>query len=174
MNNNKSLSSRSVSMVCVSVAAALLAAACSEESPPGGSERKREDTPAAATTAAPVTELQKIDVVKGAGEGISSGQRAVVHYTGWVYEPDAPEHKGKQFDSSRERGKPFRFVIGAGGVIKGWEEGVQGMQPGGRRQLIIPADLGYGATGAGGGTIPPNATLLFDIELLAIEDAPAP
>jgi FKBP-type peptidyl-prolyl cis-trans isomerase FkpA len=125
-------------------------------------------------TAAPVTELRKIDLVKGTGEGISSGQQAVVHYTGWLYDPSAPQRKGKQFDSSRERGKPFRFVIGGGGVIKGWEEGVQGMQVGGQRQLIIPSDLGYGATGAGGGQIPPNATLLFDIELLAIEDAPAP
>jgi FKBP-type peptidyl-prolyl cis-trans isomerase FkpA len=173
MNNDSSIpsrlvSSRSVALVCVSVAAALFAAACSKEAPPAGTERRRAEASAAAT-AAPVTELQKIDVVKGAGEGISSGQRAVVHYTGWVYEPDAPEHKGKQFDSSRERGKPFRFVIGSGGVIKGWEEGVQGMQPGGQRQLVIPADLGYGATGAGGGVIPPNATLLFDIELLAIE-----
>jgi FKBP-type peptidyl-prolyl cis-trans isomerase len=173
MNNNKSVSSRSVAIVCVSVAAALLAAACGKDPSSGGAERKRADAPAAAT-AAPITELQKVDVVKGAGEGISAGQRAVVHYTGWVYDPSAPEHKGKQFDSSRERGKPFRFVIGAGNVIKGWDEGVQGMQPGGQRQLVIPADLGYGASGAGGGVIPPNATLLFDVELLSIEDAPAP
>lgn len=174
MKNNKLVSNRFVSIVCVSAAAALFAAACSKESSPAGSERKRADAPSAAATSAPVTELQKVDVVKGTGEGISSGQRAVVHYTGWLYEPGAPDHKGKQFDSSRERGKPFRFVIGSGGVIKGWEEGVQGMQPGGQRQLIIPAELGYGATGAGGGVIPPNATLLFDIELLAIEEAPAP
>ena len=173
MKNDKFISSRSVAIVCVSVAAALFAAACSKEGSPSGSERRRADAPAAAT-AAPVTELQKTDIVKGAGEGISAGQRAVVHYTGWLYDPSAPDHKGTQFDSSRTRGKPFRFVIGAGGVIKGWEEGVQGMQPGGQRQLVIPADLGYGATGAGNGTIPPNATLLFDVELLAIEDAPAP
>ena len=96
-----------------------------------------------------------------------------MHYTGWSYDPSAPDHKGKQFDSSRERGKPFRFTIGAGGVIKGWEEGVQGMQPGGQRQLVIPSDLAYGPAGAGGGVIPPDATLLFDIELLAIEDASA-
>lgn len=171
MKNNKFVSSRFVSLVCVSAAAALLAAACSKEGSPAGSERRRADAPTA-PAAAPITELQKIDVVKGTGEGISSGQQAVVHYTGWLYDPSAPEHKGKQFDSSRGRGKPFRFVIGAGGVIKGWEEGVQGMQPGGQRQLIIPAELGYGATGAGGGTIPPNATLLFDVELLAIEAAP--
>lgn len=152
----------------VMVAAALLAAACSKEAP--------SPQPAATATeaAAPVTELQKTDVVKGAGEGISAGQQAVVHYTGWLYDPGKADHKGKQFDSSRDRGKPFRFTIGAGGVIKGWEEGVQGMQPGGQRELVIPASLGYGEAGAGGGVIPPNATLLFDIELLAIEDAPSP
>ena len=156
------------SMILTGVAAALLAAACSNDAP--STARRPVDAPASAGT--PITELQKVDVVKGAGEGISSGQQAVVHYTGWLYDPSAPEHKGKQFDSSRQSGRPFRFVIGSGGVIKGWDEGVQGMQPGGQRQLVIPSDLGYGATGAGGGQIPPNATLLFDIELLAIEDAP--
>jgi FKBP-type peptidyl-prolyl cis-trans isomerase FkpA len=150
------------------VAAAVLAAACSRETPPAETAA----TNSVIEAPAPVTELQKIDVVKGTGEGISAGQKAVVHYTGWLYEPGKPDHKGKQFDSSRERGKPFRFIIGAGGVIKGWEEGVQGMQPGGQRQLVIPASLGYGERGAGQGVIPPNATLLFDIELLAIEDAP--
>lgn len=149
----------------VAIATALLLAGCGKQTPPA-------ETAPPPGAAAPITQLQKIDIVKGTGEGISAGQQAVVHYTGWLYDPAAPEHKGKQFDSSRERGKPFRFVIGAGGVIKGWEEGVQGMQPGGQRQLVIPADLGYGPAGAGGGVIPPNATLLFDIELLAIEDAP--
>ncbi|HEY0942852.1 MAG TPA: FKBP-type peptidyl-prolyl cis-trans isomerase [Steroidobacter sp.] len=151
------------------IAAALLAAACSKEGSPSGSERRRADAPQAT---AQVTELQKIDIVKGTGEGISAGQQAVVHYTGWLYEPGAPDHKGRQFDSSRTSGRPFRFVVGAGNVIKGWDEGVQGMQPGGQRQLVVPAELGYGATGAGGGVIPPNATLLFDVELLAIEPAP--
>lgn len=148
----------------VAAATALLLVGCGKEATP----------PAAAPTAgatAPVTQLQKTDVVMGTGEGISAGQQAVVHYTGWVYDPSAPDNKGKQFDSSRERGRPFRFVIGAGRVIKGWEEGVQGMQPGGQRQLVIPSDLAYGPTGAGNGVIPPNATLVFDVELLAIEDA---
>jgi FKBP-type peptidyl-prolyl cis-trans isomerase len=141
----------------------LVLAACGRDAPV-------EATPATTSDAlAPVTELQKIDVVKGVGEGISSGQVAVVHYTGWLYEPTASDQKGKKFDSSRDRGEPFRFTIGAGGVIKGWEEGVQGMQVGGQRTLVIPASLGYGEEGAGGGVIPPNATLMFDIELLAIE-----
>jgi len=121
-----------------------------------------------APNAPPVTELQKTDVVKGAGEGISQGQTAVVHYTGWLYDPPAPDHKGREFDSSRKRGEPFRFVIGAGQVIQGWDEGVQGMQPGGQRQLVIPSKLAYGDRGQGG-VIPPDATLLFDVELLAIE-----
>jgi len=151
------------SMILTGVAAALLAAACSNDAP--STARRPVDAPASAAT--PITELQKVDVVKGAGEGISSGQQAVVHYTGWLYDPSAPEHKGKQFDSSRQSGRPFRFVIGSGGVIKGWDEGVQGMQPGGQRRLVIPPDLGYGDQGSGG-VIPPGATLVFDVELLAI------
>lgn len=170
MKNQAGMKNKRSSLILAGAAAALLAAACSNDAP--STARRPVDAPAAES--APIAELQKIDVVKGAGEGISSGQQAVVHYTGWLYDPSAPEHKGTQFDSSRPRGKPFRFVIGSGGVIKGWDEGVQGMQPGGQRQLVIPADLGYGATGAGNGQIPPNATLLFDIELLAIEDAPPP
>jgi FKBP-type peptidyl-prolyl cis-trans isomerase len=128
----------------------------------------REAPHAVSAPSAPVTELQKNDMVKGTGEGISQGQTAVVHYTGWLYDPSAPDHKGREFDSSRKRGEPFRFVIGAGQVIQGWDEGVQGMQPGGQRQLVIPSRLAYGERGQGG-VIPPDATLLFDVELLAIE-----
>jgi len=140
--------------------AALLAltAGCSREAPRVASVA---DSP-------PVTELQKTDIVKGTGEGISQGQVAVVHYTGWLYDPTVPDHKGREFDSSRRRGEPFRFTVGAGGVIRGWDEGVQGMQPGGQRQLVIPSQLAYGERGQGG-VIPPDATLLFDIELLTIE-----
>jgi FKBP-type peptidyl-prolyl cis-trans isomerase len=118
----------------------------------------------------PPAELQKIDVVKGTGEGISQGQVAVVHYTGWLYEPTAPEQKGQKFDSSRDRGEPFDFLIGTGQVIRGWDEGVQGMQPGGQRRLVIPGNLAYGERGAGGGVIPPDATLVFDVELLEIKE----
>ena len=141
-------------------AMAVLAAAC-------GGEPAPQATPAAAAVAAP-TELQKIDIVKGTGEGISLGQVAVVHYTGWLFDPDAPDQKGKKFDSSRDRGQPFQFAIGAGHVIRGWDEGVQGMQPGGQRRLVIPPALAYGDRGAGN-VIPPGATLVFDVELLAIE-----
>jgi FKBP-type peptidyl-prolyl cis-trans isomerase len=148
----------SVLAICI---AALLVAGCGkkEESPKAGT---------AATAVAPPTELQKTDVVKGTGEGISLGQVAVVHYTGWLFDPSAPEQKGKKFDSSRDRGEPFKFAIGAGQVIRGWDEGVQGMQPGGQRRLVVPPDFGYGDAGAGG-VIPPGATLVFDVELLAIE-----
>jgi FKBP-type peptidyl-prolyl cis-trans isomerase FkpA len=121
----------------------------------------------AATSAPAVTELEKIDRVIGSGPAIEEGQVAVVHYTGWLYDDVAPENKGRQFDSSRERGVPFRFKIGDNKVIQGWEQGVVGMQVGGQRRLIIPPSLGYGARG--GGPIPPNAVLVFDIELLAIE-----
>src|ERR1700733_12195041 len=110
------------------------------------------------------TELAITDVKKGTGPAIAAGQTAVVHYTGWLYNPTAKDHKGKKFDSSRDRNDPFSFSVGGGEVIGGWDQGVVGMQVGGHRTLIIPPSLGYGARGAGG-VIPGNATLLFDIEL---------
>jgi len=106
--------------------------------------------------------LQYSDSKEGKGDSPRTGQTVVVHYTGWLYENGA---KGKKFDSSRDRGQPFDFPIGRGMVIKGWDEGVATMKPGGRRLLLIPPDLGYGARGAGD-VIPPNATLLFDVELI--------
>lgn len=146
-----------------SLAIIALVAGCGRDAPV-------EATPATtAQSLPPVTELQKTDFVQGAGEGISAGQTAVVHYTGWLYTPSAPEQKGEKFDSSRDKGAPFRFTIGAGNVIQGWDEGVQGMQVGDQRRLVIPAHLGYGERGAGRGKIPPNAALLFEVELLAIE-----
>lgn len=108
--------------------------------------------------------LQYEDTVPGSGATASAGKMVRVHYTGWLYNDG---QQGAKFDSSRDRGDPFEFALGAGMVIKGWDEGVQGMQIGGQRTLIIPANLGYGARGAGG-VIPPNATLKFDVELLAI------
>jgi peptidylprolyl isomerase len=106
--------------------------------------------------------LQYIDTKVGTGATPKKNQTVVVHYTGWLYEKGA---KGKKFDSSVDRREPFRFPIGAGRVIPGWDEGVSSMRVGGQRTLIIPPNLGYGARGAGG-VIPPNATLIFDVELL--------
>ncbi len=103
----------------------------------------------------------------GTGEAIQAGQTAVVHYTGWLFDEQADLNRGEKFDSSRDRGQPFSFPVGAGRVIRGWDEGVAGMLVGERRILTIPADMGYGARGAGG-VIPPNATLVFDVELLEI------
>jgi len=112
--------------------------------------------------------MQKIDLAPGSGAEIKSGQTALVHYTGWLYDATAPENKGKKFDSSVDRNEPFEFPVGAGYVIKGWDEGVVGMKVGGKRRLVIPPEMGYGAKGAGGGLIPPGATLVFDVELVEI------
>jgi FKBP-type peptidyl-prolyl cis-trans isomerase FkpA len=122
-------------------------------------------------SAAPMTTktssgLQFQDLVAGTGAEASAGHQVTVHYTGWLQNPDGSA--GKKFDSSLDRGQPFAFPLGAGRVIRGWDEGVAGMKVGGKRKLIIPADLGYGSRGAGG-AIPPNATLIFDVELLGVQ-----
>jgi FKBP-type peptidyl-prolyl cis-trans isomerase len=109
--------------------------------------------------------LQYEDVVTGTGATAAAGQSVTVHYTGWLYDPVKPNGRGAKFDSSKDRDEPFEFDLGAGMVIRGWDEGVQGMQVGGKRVLTIPPELGYGASGAGG-VIPPNATLIFEVELL--------
>ncbi len=109
--------------------------------------------------------LQIVDTTEGTGASPKTGQTCVMHYTGWLYENGA---KGAKFDSSVDRGQPFAFTIGVGQVIKGWDEGVASMKVGGKRTLIIPPQLGYGARGAGR-VIPPNATLLFEVELLGIQ-----
>ncbi|MDO4637275.1 MAG: FKBP-type peptidyl-prolyl cis-trans isomerase [Lautropia sp.] len=111
------------------------------------------------------------DIEAGTGAAAEHGKRVKVHYTGWLWEndPDSPEggRTGRKFDSSRDRNQPFSFALGQGEVIQGWDLGVKGMKVGGKRRLLIPAALGYGARGAGG-VIPPNATLLFDVELLDV------
>ena len=109
--------------------------------------------------------LQYEDTVEGTGAEAKRGNLVSVHYTGWLYTNGI---KGKKFDSSVDRGQPFEFPIGTGRVIKGWDEGVASMKVGGKRTLIIPPALGYGANGAGG-VIPPNATLIFDVELLGVK-----
>jgi len=114
-----------------------------------------------------MTELIKTDTKLGEGAEATAGNHVSVHYTGWLYDEAAADHKGKKFDSSRDRGDPFDFPLGAGHVIKGWDQGFDGMKVGGQRTLIIPAHMGYGARGAGG-VIPPNATLVFDVELLGV------
>lgn len=114
-----------------------------------------------------MTELIKTDIKLGEGEATTAGRQVLVHYTGWLYDETAPDNKGKKFDNSRDRGEPFDFPLGAGHVIKGWDQGVEGMKVGGQRTLVIPAHMGYGARGAGG-VIPPDATLVFDVELLAV------
>ena len=114
-----------------------------------------------------VTELKKIDVKQGTGAEAVNGKPVLVHYTGWLYDLSKPDQKGAKFDSSRDRQVPFGFIIGAGRVIKGWDDGVAGMKVGGQRTLIIPASMAYGERGAGG-VIPPNAELIFEVELLGL------
>jgi peptidylprolyl isomerase len=122
-------------------------------------------TPALAAQASQPAGLKIIDTRVGTGAVAKAGEQVTVHYTGWLYEHGA---KGKKFDSSVDRGQPFSFALGAGNVIPGWDKGVVGMKVGGTRTLIIPPDLGYGANGTPDGTIPPNATLIFDVQLLKV------
>ena len=134
------------------------------------------DKPAAAPAPKPAAPKQpparpaytRTDLQVGTGAEAQKGRGISVHYTGWLYDPTQPEMKGRMFDSSRERG-PFNFQLGAGQVIPGWDQGFDGMKIGGRRRLIIPPSLGYGVDGAGGGIIPPNATLIFEMELLDVK-----
>jgi len=143
-------------LVCV-----VLTAAC-------GSKSEAPPPAAAAPPANIVTGLQKTTLKPGTGAAIGGGQIAAVQYTGWLYEAGAADHKGKQFDSSRDRREPFKFPLDTGSVIKGWDQGVVGMKVGESRRLVIPPELAYGDAGAGG-VIPPGATLVFDVELVGIE-----
>ena len=129
-----------------------------------GCERAKAPQPAQSAQAA-ATPFQKIDTVAGTGKEAVAGATAVVNYTGWLYDPAAESKHGAQFDSSIGR-EPFSFELGAGRVIQGWDDGVQGMKVGGKRTLIVPASMGYGDSGAG--PIPPGATLIFDVELLDV------
>ena len=130
----------------------LMLCACTDPGPPPGGS---------------MAELQRIDAVVGTGTEATPGTLVSVHYTGWLYDEKAPQQRGKKFDSSVDRGEPFNFKLGAGQVIRGWDEGVAGMKVGGKRTLLIPAWLGYGSSGAGG-VIPPNASLVFEVELLGV------
>ena len=115
-----------------------------------------------------ITTLQTTDVAAGSGAEATAGRQVTVHYTGWLHDPTAADRHGAKFDSSRDRNEPFSFTLGARQVISGWDTGVAGMKVGGRRTLVIPPHLGYGARGAGG-VIPPDATLVFDVELLGVK-----
>ena len=130
----------------------LMLCACTDPGPPPGGS---------------VAELQRIDAVVGTGTEATPGTLVSVHYTVWLYDEKAPRQRGKKFDNSVDRGEPFSFKLGAGQVIRGWDEGVAGMKVGGKRTLLIPAWLGYGSSGAGG-VIPPNASLVFEVELLDV------
>ena len=118
-------------------------------------------------TGGDVPDLQTIDMKRGTGQAAIAGDEISVHYTGWLYDQKAPDKRGQKFDSSRDRGEPFVFMLGAGRVIRGWDDGIVGMQRGGKRELRIPSGLGYGASGAGK-VIPPGASLVFEVELLDI------
>ena len=142
---------------------ACLAAGCNAAEPT--SQPLKE--PAAMTLPKTVNELIQIDHKIGDGAEALPLNNVSVHYTGWLYDPAAADGHGKKFDSSVDRGEPFVFMLGGGQVIRGWDEGVNGMKVGGKRTLIIPSHMGYGPRGAGG-VIPPNATLLFDVELLDV------
>ena len=115
-----------------------------------------------------ITSLQITDSKVGTGAEAKSGRQVTVHYTGWLYDAKAADKHGKKFDSSKDHGEPFSFKLWGGQVIRGWDQGVAGMKVGGTRTLVIPSELGYGQRGAGG-AIPPNATLLFDVELLEVK-----
>jgi FKBP-type peptidyl-prolyl cis-trans isomerase FkpA len=117
---------------------------------------------------AKVTELQIIEQKQGTGAEAVAGKAVIVHYTGWLHDPAAADGHGAKFDSSLDRGVPFGFFLGSGKVIKGWDEGIAGMKTGGKRTLVIPPQKAYGERGAGG-VIPPNSTLVFDVELIEVK-----
>jgi FKBP-type peptidyl-prolyl cis-trans isomerase len=144
------------SPLLILIAAAVTTAACSGDS-------------GTSPTILPGAPYSTTDVRVGTGAEATAGRRATVNYTGWIYDPVAAENKGRQFDSSiRPGGTPYVLTVGAGQVIPGFDMGVTGMRVGGARRVVIPPDLGYGATGSEGGVVPPNATLVFDIELLEV------
>jgi FKBP-type peptidyl-prolyl cis-trans isomerase FkpA len=156
---------------------ALLLAAAAANAQEGSAQPQPATQPAqsepqaapAAVPAAQGPQLQVIDHKVGTGKEATLGNTVSVHYTGWFYKPMAKNQHGRKFDSSLDRGEPLDFRLGAGQVIKGWEQGVAGMKVGGKRTLIIPSELAYGKRGAGGGSIPADSDLIFDVELLDVK-----
>lgn len=120
-------------------------------------------------TGGDIEQLQTVDLVTGEGREARAGDQVSVHYTGWLYDESAEQQRGQRFDTSLDRGQAFSFRLGAGRVIRGWDEGVVGMREGGKRVLMLPAEYGYGAGGAGN-RIPPGASLVFEVELLEVTD----
>lgn len=141
-------------LLAAAVLPVLLLAGCADPAPPAGGR---------------VSELERIDLVPGSGAVATSGKDVAVHYTGWLYDDKSPDQRGTKFDSSVDRGEPLVFLLGAGRVIRGWDEGVAGMRVGGKRLLLIPPEYGYGRKGAGG-VIPANASLVFEVELLEVRE----
>ena len=142
--------------LCSALLLALTVSACSKN-----------DSSPSTTQAYDVTALVSTDSIVGTGTVASAGRIITVHYTGWLYNPNQPGNKGSQFDSSVARNQPYSFTLGAGTVIRGWDQGVAGMRVGGTRTLIIPSTLGYGSSG--NSSIPPNSALVFDIQLLNVQ-----
>ena len=134
----------------------------------GGSAQKTESTEGVPMADTGVKELQMVDTKVGTGAEAVAGRVVSVHYTGWLFDAAKGDKRGSKFDSSKDRNEPFEFPLGGGQVISGWDKGIAGMKGGGTRVLTIPPDMGYGARGAGG-VIPPNATLVFEVELLGVK-----
>ena len=155
------------------LSAAVWMAACGGNGADGVADRSGDAawSGAVALPSGELTELAGIDVVVGGGPAVQNGDTAIVHYTGWLYDADAGNRRGTQFDTSRGF-DPFTFQLGAGQVIRGWDEGVAGMRVGGRRLLFIPSEYGYGERGTPDGSIPPNAGLVFDVELIDVIPLP--
>lgn len=155
--------------LAVILAALIVVVPASGQSP---TKPAADNPPVSSTTVskfgANVTDLKIIDQKQGTGAEAVAGKAVIVHYTGWLYDPATPDGHGKKFDSSVDRGVPFGFFLGSGKVIKGWDEGVAGMKVGGKRTLVIPPQKAYGERGAGG-VIPPNSTLVFDVELIEVK-----
>jgi len=147
------------------VTALVLSSGCSNFSVGCGTDSSQRHLPPMADSG--ITTLQKNDLTRGTGAEASSGMTVRVHYAGWLYNPSTADHKGQPFDNSKDRKEPFEFRLGAGEVIAGWDEGIASMRVGGTRVLTIPPAMAYGRQGAAG-LIPPNATLLFEIELLEV------
>jgi FKBP-type peptidyl-prolyl cis-trans isomerase FkpA len=158
---------RSAFLALLLAAAVAHAQEGSAQSQPAAQQETQSAAPAEPAVQGP--QVQIIDHKVGTGKEATLGNTVVVHYTGWFYKPMAKNQRGRKFDSSLDRNEPLDFRLGAGQVIKGWERGVAGMKVGGKRTLIIPSELAYGKRGAGGGSIPPDSDLIFDVELLDVK-----